>query len=321
MRRSLRLFGAIGRRERRLALLAGALLTIAVGWSCTFSVDVTEFALVTEFGAPVRATTVPGLYAKLPYQAVHVFDARLAVFVPPPNEFLTRDKTPVVASTAMIWRIGDPRRFFETVFDRVGAQSRLADILYAELGAAVGRHGLEDFVNTNPETVSAPSILAEVRQHCADIARRNYGITILDVVLQGFDLPKQNRDRLYARMKSERARLSMAYRSEGEEEAIKIGASADEERSKLIADATERAGAARAAGEGEAARISAEAFGQAPDFYEFLRALEAARRLARKDTTMILRSDSDLFGLLLDSRRFESGPAGSTAASGAASGK
>lgn len=303
------------RIRRRTALLAmtAAVLVIAAALSCFFSVDATEYALVTEFGAPKRIIIAPGLYTKLPYQAVRRLDSRLAVFVPPPSEFLTLEKTPVVASTALVWRVADPKRFVETVFDQKGATSRLADILYAELGAAIGSHSLEDFSSVEVGRYKAAAILDMVRRRCAEIAQRDYGIGLLDVALRNFDFPKQNRDRLYARMKSERARLSMAYRSEGEEQAIKIGAAAEEERSRLLASGLERAQAIRAEADGEAARIAANAFGEAPDFYTFLRSLDASKHLVHKDTTLVLPVDSDLFGLLLDSRgRYRESPASVT---------
>jgi membrane protease subunit HflC len=293
---------------RARPVVIGIGTVIAAGFlaaSCLFFVPATEYALVTAFGAPVRAITAPGIYAKLPYHLVRPIDNRLFVFVPSPSEFLTREKTPVIASAALIWRVADPKRYFETVYDRHGAESRLGDILYAELGAAIGGHGLDAFISTDPASYEAGAVLAAVRERCAEIAGRDYGIGLVDLALQSFDFPKQNRERLYARMKSERARLSMAYRSEGEEAAVKIGAAAEGERSRLLSEALERAQAMRAEGDGEASRISAEAYGAAPDFYRFLRALDASRRVLRKDSTLVLPADTELFGLLLDSRWFE----------------
>jgi membrane protease subunit HflC len=292
----------------RIAALAGVIAAgLLIGRLCVFTVDSAEYALVTEFGAPVRVVKTPGLHVKYPHQSVRTFDNRLFVFASAPSEFLTLEKTPAVASGALLWRIADPKRFFETVFDRAGAESRLNDILYAELGAAIGRNPLTAFVSAEPGAYRAPAILAEVARICGAIALRDYGIELLDVELQGFDFPKQNRLRLYARMKSERGRLSMKYRSEGEEEGLKVRAASDEERSRILSDALVLAQRHRGEGDGEAARIYREAFGASPEFYRFLRTLETSRRLARKDTTMVLPADSDLFGLLLDSRRSEHG--------------
>ena len=141
-----------------LAAAAGVALTLM----CFFSVDTAEYAVVTQFGRPVQVITEPGLGVKLPYQSVNKFDNRLFVYAPPPSEFLTLEKTAVVASGVILWRIAEPRKFFETVFDRVGAEARLSDILFAELGAAIGRSPLEAFVSTEPDAYRADAVLAEV---------------------------------------------------------------------------------------------------------------------------------------------------------------
>jgi modulator of FtsH protease HflC len=102
-------------------------------------------------------------------------------------------------------------------------------------------------------------------------------------------------------MKSERGRISMLYRSEGEEEGLKVRAVAEEERARILGGATEVAQQRRGEGDGEAARIYAEALGQAPDFYAFLRTMEASRSVVSKSTTMVLPADSPFFGVLFDS--------------------
>ena len=106
--------------------------------------------MVTQFGEPVQVITTPGLGLKLPYQSVNRFDNRLFVYAPPLSEFLTLEKTAVVAASAILWRVAEPRKFFETVFDRTGAEARLSDILFAELGAAIGRNPLTAFVSMVP---------------------------------------------------------------------------------------------------------------------------------------------------------------------------
>jgi membrane protease subunit HflC len=200
------------------------------------------------------------------------------------------------------------------VFDRTGAESRLGDVLFAELGAAIGRSPLTGFVSIDPKTYRADEIVAEIARRCREIAGRDYGIEVVDVQLRSFDFPKQNRVRLYARMTSERGRISMRYRSEGEEEGLKVRALAEEEKARVLARATQLSHERRGEGDAEAARVYAQALGQAPDFYGFLRAMEASRSLARQRTTMVLSADSPLFGLLNDSNYFNGGAAGGDAA-------
>jgi membrane protease subunit HflC len=292
-----------------LAALAAAVLSLVP--LCFFVVDQAEYAVVTEFGEPVQVATAPGLGRKLPYQSVQKFDRRLFVYTPPQGEFLTLEKTAVVASGAILWRIAEPKKFFETVFDRTGAEARLSDILFAELGAAIGRTPLEAFVTKTPATYRADALLEEVSGTLAERARRDYGIELAGVRLARFDFPERNRLRVYARMKSERAQISMKYRSEGEEEGLKIRAAAAEEKSRRLAEAYRIGEQHRGQGEAEAARLYADALGEAPDFYRFLRTMEASRKFVQPGTTMVLPADSELFGTLYDSDYYNGGePAG-----------
>lgn len=282
----------------------GAALAALLGWLCCFSVGTAQYALVTEFGRPVRQIDAPGLKFKLPYQSVRLFDKRLFVYTPPASEFLTLEKTPVVAAGAILWRIADPKRFFETVFDRAGAESRLGDTLFAALGAAVAHSPLASFVSLDPSAYGADAVLAEVARKCRDAALRDYGIEVVDVQLQSFDFPKQNRQRVYARMTSERGQMSMRYRAEGDEQGLNVRAAAEEERARIVARATEAAQRHRGEGEGEAARIYAEALAADPETWRFLRTMEAARTIVHKGTTMVLPADSELFGVLFDSNHY-----------------
>jgi modulator of FtsH protease HflC len=294
------------RRWERIAAALGAAGLLAAGaWLCLYTVDTGEYALVTEFGNPVKAVTTPGLGFKLPYQSVRTFDVRLFAFTPPPTEFLTLEKTPVVASSTILWRISDPKRFFQTVFDRAGAESRLADVLFAEFGAAIGRSPLVAFVSSEPGPYRAGAILNEVGAKCREVALRDYGIEVLDVQLRSFDFPKQNRLPLYARMKSERGRISMKYRSEGEEEGLKVRAAAEQQKTRILSEALKVAQQHRGEGEGKAARIYAEALAQGPEFYQFVRTMEASRNLVPKGTTLVLPADSELFGLLHHSDHYD----------------
>ncbi len=296
-----------GPYRRALAVLVATGFVAAVASLCIFTVDSADYAIVTDFGKPTQVVTAPGLGFKHPLQSVRTFDRRLFVYASTPSEFLSIEKTPVVASGTILWRVADPKRYFETVIDRRGAESRLGDILSAELGAAIGSNRLVAFVSTDAAAYRADAIAAEIARRCGTVALRDYGIEVVDVQLRSFDFPKQNRLRLYARMKSERGRISMLYRSEGEEDGLKVRAAAEEEKARILGRAIELTQGRRGEGDGEAARIYANAVSRAPEFYAFLRAMEASRTFARKSTTMVLPADSPLFGVLFDSKYFNGG--------------
>ena len=283
-----------------------AILGLALGLAslCLFTVGEGEFAVVTQFGRPVRVESTPGLKLKLPapFQTVTRFDRRLFALVPSPREFLTLGKQNVVATGFILWRVHDPEKFMQTVFDWVGAESRLGDILFAELGAALGGAPFAAFVSTAPGEYRAEAVLAGMTRQYRELALRDYGIDVVDVRLRRLDFPEQNRASVFARMKSERVRISMQYRSEGEEEGLKIRAAAEKAKSGILGEAYKLSQQLRGEGEARAARIYGDSLTRAPGFYGFVRSLDAMKKTVDKDTTMVLPVDSDLFRLLRDSR-------------------
>src|SRR2546427_7616601 len=122
------------RSVRLLALLGLGAVLIGLASLCMFTVDAGEYAVVTQFGKPVRVEHKPGLKFKLPapVQTVSRFDRRLFVLVPPPREFLTLGKNAVVASGFIVWRVHDPKRRSEEHTSELQSQSNLVCRLLLE---------------------------------------------------------------------------------------------------------------------------------------------------------------------------------------------
>jgi modulator of FtsH protease HflC len=125
--------------RRTLLLLAAALLVVGT-YGALFTVDVTQYGVVSRFGHIVRVVETPGLHFKLPFDRVLPVDRRLLNSTPSEAEYLTADKKNVVVRSLALWRIADPKRFLETVGSPAGAEIQLADVMLAEIGAAFGNH-------------------------------------------------------------------------------------------------------------------------------------------------------------------------------------
>src|SRR5271163_3707016 len=124
-----------------------------------YSVRETEFALVTQFGRPVRTVATAGLHAKWPFQSILWFDKRLRIYNPRPSEFLTRDKKNLVIENYVAWRIDDPNRFVQSVGDTPAAEMRLHDIIWSGLSASLGTLDLDSLVSASSDKVQAASML------------------------------------------------------------------------------------------------------------------------------------------------------------------
>ena len=274
-------------------LIIVIVVLIVIGIVCAaslFTVDEKEQAIVTQLGKYVKTVTEPGLNFKVPFfQAVHKFEDRILEYDAAAAEIITSDKKHLVIDNYARWKIVDPLKLYQTVRDEFGAQERLDDIIFSEIREELARHELTEIVSVNRE-----AIMDKVHKQC-DTKAREYGIEVVDVRIKRADLPAEVAGSVYSRMRAERERMAKKYRSEGEEESVKIRATTDKDKTILLAESYRQAEKLKGEGDAEAIKIYAEAFEKDPEFYAFIKTLETYEKSLRNNTTVILTSDSEFF--------------------------
>ncbi|WP_027190607.1 protease modulator HflC [Fundidesulfovibrio putealis] len=260
-----------------------AILSAIIAMQCLFTVDETKQAIVIQLGKPVSETLGPGLHFKLPFvQNVVYLDSRVLQYDASSAEVLTKDKKTLVVDNYAKWRIVNALRFYQTLQNVARANSRLDDLIYAEVRVAIGNYTMEEVVSSRRAEIMS-IVTSSVNETVKDL-----GIQIMDVRVKRTDLPLQNEKAIFGRMKAERERQAKLYRSEGQEESAKIKSRADKERTILLAEAGREAEVLRGQGDAEAARTYAEALGQSPEFYGFMRSLEAYKKALKENGRVVL---------------------------------
>jgi len=277
-------------------LIVGILIIviIAAGLATSlFTVDETEQAIVTQLGKFVKEVKQPGLHFKIPLiQKEHKFEARVLEYDAAAAKIITDDKKHLVIDNYARWKIIDPLKFYQTVGSEFGAQSRLDDIVFSEMREELARHTLTEIVSINRQ-----QLMHEVAEQCA-LKAAEYGIQVIDVRIKRADLPQEVTYSVFDRMKAERQRIAKKYRSEGEEEAVKIKAQTDKDKTILLADSYMQAEKTKGEGDAEALKIYAQAYEKDPEFYSFVRTLEAYEKSLGEGTTIVLPGDSEFFQYL-----------------------
>ncbi len=278
---------------RNLVTTVIAILILMIFSGGVMIVDETEQVVIVQLGKPVRNITEPGLNFKIPFiQSATFFEKRLLEYDSAPNTILTEDKKNLILDNYAQWRISDPLKFMQTMRTQALAQSRLDDIIYSSLRVQLGTHLMHEIVSTMRD-----SLMHKVTQN-ATLTAQEYGIEIIDVRIKRADLPRENEQAVFDRMKAERERMAKQFRSEGDEEAVKIRAETDKEREIILADAYKKAQEIRGDGEAQAIRIYAQAYQSDPDFYEFVRTLDAYKEVFDEKTKFVLTPESDFFRFL-----------------------
>lgn len=279
--------------KKLIVVVVIIVLVAAVLATSMFTVDETEQAIVTQLGKFVREVKQPGLHFKIPLiQAVHRFEARVMEYDAAAAKIITDDKKHLVIDNYARWKIIDPLKFYQTVGNEFGAQSRLDDIVFSEMREELARHTLTEIVSVNRQ-----QIMHKVAEQCVQKAA-DYGVQVIDVRIKRADLPEEVRHSVFDRMKAERERIAKKYRSEGEEESVKIKAETDKNKIILLAESYRLAEKTKGEGDAEAVKIYAQAYEKDPEFYSFVRTLEAYGNSLGKGTTIVLPIDSEFFQYL-----------------------
>ncbi|MAG36062.1 MAG: HflC protein [Dehalococcoidia bacterium] len=280
-------------RALGIAVLVVLVLAALVAPQVLYFVDETDQVVITQFRRPVRTVTAPGIHVKMPFiQAVSRFEKRILRSDPAPTEYLTLDKKRVIVNHVSRWRIVQPLDFLEKIRTETAALSRLDDIIFSQLRAELAKHDLDEVIDERRETIME-SVTAATQERLSP-----FGIEIVDVRIKRADLPEEVHSSVFNRMVAERQRIAKRYRSEGEEESRKIRGDTDREQQIILAEAYEKAQDLQGQGDARAAAIYAESFGRDPEFYNYVRSLEAYKAVIDDSTLLILPSDTALLQYL-----------------------
>ena len=271
------------------ALLVALGVAAAATYFSLFIVHQNEQALVLEFGKPKRMIDMAGLHTKIPVvETVVYFDKRLLDLDTKPQEVFTSDQNRLIVDSFARYKIINPLKYYQTLRNERGAQSRIGDILEGTLRRVLGSATLTDAVRDKRD-----GLMSQIKSQ-VNTQANNFGVEIVDVRIKRADLPKQNEASIYERMKTDRLREANEFRAQGQEVKQRIEAEADRQVTVIRAEANRDARRMKGEGDAERTRITNEAFSRDPGFYEFLRSMEAYET-SIKGSRMVISPDSEKF--------------------------
>ncbi len=281
--------------RRTTIIVPVVIVALAVLLSSIFIVDEREKALVLQFGRVVSVKEDPGLSFKIPLiQEVVRYDDRILSLDTETIEVTPSDDRRLVVDAFARYRIDDVRQFRLAV--GVGglraAEDRLEGILNTQVRAVLGSEGV-----TSNTILSAErgALMERIRQEAQERASA-LGLDVVDVRLKQTNLPVQNLEATFARMRAEREREAADEIARGEEAAQRVRAQADRTVVELTSEAEREAEIIRGEADAEQNRIFAEAYGQNEAFFEFYRSLTAYERaISGSNSQLVITPDSEFF--------------------------
>ena len=280
------------------AVLIVVIVGIIVLLNSYFTVYQSERALVLRLGAPVRMTDDPGLHFKIPFvENVVPLSKQVLNIEGAQQELLTNDQKRVVVDYFARYRIVNPLLFFQSVRSEDALQQRLQPIIESQMRRVLGGVEMSRILTKERADLMHEITLAvdaEARNFGAD--KEGFGIQVLDVRMKHVDLPQQNSEAIFNRMRTQRQQQAALIRAEGEREKLTMTAEADKQKVVILANARQRSEILRGEGDGQATAIYNEAYGKDAKFFDFYRSMQAlATSLGGDSTTYVGPAAGDFF--------------------------
>lgn len=288
----------------RLTAIIAAVL-VAVFLSSILIVNEGERAIVSRFGKILKDDGVtriyePGLHLKLPMiDKIKFLDSRIQTMDGAADRFVTSEKKDLMVDSYVKWRILDHEKYYLSTNGgiKANAESLLQRKINNDLRTEFGRRTIKEIVSGSRDELQQDA-LKNASESAADL-----GIEVVDVRVKQINLPANVSSSIYQRMRAERTAVAKEHRAQGMEQSEIIRAKTDASVTVQIADAQRKALEVRGEGDATAAKIYADAFNQDPEFYSFLRSLEAYKEsFSGESNVMVLEPDSEFFKYMKSSQ-------------------
>ncbi|MGI2259163.1 protease modulator HflC [Shewanella sp. GXUN23E] len=282
----------------RFGLIIAAILVV-VGISSVFVVNEGERAIVSRFGKVIKSDNTqakvfePGIHLKLPvFDKIRYLDARIQTLDGAADRFVTSEKKDLMVDSYVKWRINDFAKYYLSTNGgiKANAESLLQRKINNDLRTEFGRRTIKEIVSGSRDELQTDAL-----KNAAESAK-DLGIEVVDVRVKQINLPANVSNSIYQRMRAERQAVAKEHRAQGREQAEIIRATTDANVEIQIAEAQRKALKVRGEGDAQAAKIYADAYSKDPEFYAFLRSLEAYRESFNNNSdVMVLEPDSEFF--------------------------
>jgi regulator of protease activity HflC (stomatin/prohibitin superfamily) len=284
------------KKHMGMIILAVLVLGVFVTYTVAYSVDPTQWSLVTRFGRVLDDSVLNGsepgqggLKFKQPYpiESRKTFEARIMMFEDPDNEMETEDKIVVRATIYCAWRISDPVVFNREFSDVDRAMLSLRPMLQSAESDVISQYTMGDLINTDPALMQLEAIENDILAKLRADAEAPFGIEIVMVGIKALGLPETSTEKVIEKMKGERQLLIKSLLETGESRAQTIRAQANDASQRILAFATRRAKEISAEGYQQLDELYSQ-FSEAPELVIFLRSLESLETELADRTVFLL---------------------------------
>jgi len=285
---------------RTIQALSITLIILSILNATVYTIRETQRGILVQFGEIIDANLSAGIGLKIPFiHEVKKFDIRTQVSDTERTEYLTQENKFLIVDSYVLWRIVDVKKYFTVTG---GVISKAESLLMARVNDSLKNKVSERTVH---EVVAGQrdQMMQQLTQETNALAKKEFGIEVVDVRVKRVDFPESISESIYNRMRTEREREAREHRSQGNELAETIKAESEREQKVIMAEAYKQSETLRGEGDALAASIAAAAFSKDAEFYRFYRSMQAYKASFNKSSDMmVLKGDSEFLHYMRQSK-------------------
>jgi membrane protease subunit HflC len=286
-------------------IIISLIVIVVVAFMGTQTVRFNEQAIRTTFGRADASDviTTPGLHLRVPLvHSITTYDTRLRYLQSDAETQQTLDKSQLLVTSFVTWRVSDPLKFFK-IFNSQGSSARehykaAESILKVKLRSAaseVSSYSTSDLFATADKQTKLDDLekamLAKLKAtgtgNDADASLTEYGIEPVRVGIVGLGVPQDTSAKIFDRMKAARDKIANEVRNIGKGEATKIRGDAESSAGKINAFANQLAGKIRSRGEIEASEFLKQ-MNTDPQLAVFVNNMDFISKAFGRQTTLVI---------------------------------
>jgi len=277
---------------------------VVVASKSIYIVEETEKGLILRFGKVLRDAEKqpevysPGLHFKTPFvDTVVLIDTRVQLMDGTPDVFTTQNKEFLDVDTYVQWKVNDFAKFYiRTNGNFRKAEGFIEGFVDNGLRNQFGKRTLEQAISGERE-----ELMGDIRTF-VNSKVPEYGLEVVDIRVKKVNYTSRVLKNVYEQIISERRAQAKLIRSEGKQEGNIVKAKTDANVLRTLAEADEYSRTVRGKTDADAAKIYADTYNKDPEFYAFLRSIDAYKAsFDTKGDILVVSPDSDFFKYLKSS--------------------
>jgi modulator of FtsH protease HflC len=281
------------------------LATVIVGSKSIYIVEETDRGLILRFGKVLRdaddlpVVYAPGLHFKVPFaDKVVLIDTRVQLMDGDPDVFTTSNKEFLDVDTYVQWKVNDFAKFYiRTNGNFRTAEGFIEGFVDNGLRNQFGKRTIEQAISGERE-----ELMGDIRTF-VNSKVPEYGLEVVDIRVKKVNYTSRVLKNVYEQIVSERGAQAKLIRSEGLQQGNIVKAKTDANVLRTLAEADEYARTVQGQADADAAKIYADTYNKDPEFYAFLRSIDAYKAsFDNKGDIMVVSPDSDFFKYLKNAK-------------------